>query len=119
MSTDRLLTATLTGTAAHCVNLMLPVDEAVAALREITDRPDLLAAVAGQIAGATDPAWRDWPQRRAQARLLVAAGADRSLLRAAVESGRTRLREPIPADSEVPVDVDDVIAEIIWPQDES
>jgi hypothetical protein len=114
---DRILRAALTGTASHCVDLMLPLDEAIAAIREVSDRPDLLADVAGQLAGATDPAWFDWSRRRAQARLLVAAGADRSLLRAAVERGRARLREPIAADGEVPVDVDDVVAEIIWPQD--
>lgn len=114
-TSDRLLVANLTGAAARCVDQLLPLEDAIKAVHEVTDRPDLLAETAGQLAGSTDPAWRDWSLRRAAARLLVAAGADRSLLRAAVVSGRTRVREPIPADSPVPADVDDVVAEILWP----
>lgn len=66
--------AQLDGHARYCVNHRTPETESIADLHQITDRLDLLAQAAGIIIGATNQRLRDWPQRRAYARLLIVAG---------------------------------------------
>lgn len=89
MSTrNQIAVAQLHGYAMNCVHKERPVDEAVAGLREITERPDLLAEAAGILAGAADPVTGERPWRIAAARFLVAAGADRELLPGYIEQGR-------------------------------
>lgn len=75
----RLLTAALTGAAAGCAGgYRLPKPtwgEAVAALRTITERPDVLADAAAQYAARG----RDWYRGHA-VQLLLDAGADPDLV---------------------------------------
>ena len=96
MSTrDQIAVAQLDGHARYCVNHRVPLDEAVAGLREITTRPDLLADAAGSLAGTVHPDSPERPSRIAGARLLVAAGADRDALPAYLRAGRRRAERPI------------------------
>jgi hypothetical protein len=96
MSTrDQIAVAQLDGQARYCVNHRLPEAEALASLREIAARPDLLAQAAGMMAGAIDPDSPERPGRIAAARLLVAAGADRAALPGWIERGRWNVRRPI------------------------
>lgn len=85
---DGILVAKLSGRAKYCVNHKMPEAEAISSLHEYSQRPDLLAEAAGIIIGASEPELADWPQRRAVARLLIAAGADRDLLPRWVAQGR-------------------------------
>lgn len=89
MSTpDQLKLAMLSGHAQYCVMRRLGREEAVAGLREITKRPDLLARCAGNLIGTTDTELGEWPRRRDAARFLVAAGADREQIARWAEAGR-------------------------------
>jgi hypothetical protein len=63
---------------------------AVAALRAITTRAELLAEEAGILLGAHDRHREDYPRYRHAAEFLIAAGADRALLEEFVEVGRAR-----------------------------
>ena len=63
---------------------------AVAEIREVVgDRPDLLAEEAGILLGFHDGGLNE-PRARSAAQLLIAAGADESLIPAWIEEGRRR-----------------------------
>jgi hypothetical protein len=65
---------------------------AVAELREVVgDRPDLLAEVAGIQLGFHQGGLAE-PRAKGAARLVIAAGADESLIPRWIEEGRRRLR---------------------------
>jgi hypothetical protein len=85
---DQLAVATLHGAASRLVAQSVLADEAVAELRRVTTRPDLLAQAAGILAGAAEPHLWERASRLAAARLLVAAGADRELLPRFIAEGR-------------------------------
>lgn len=116
MSTrDQIATAQLHGAAMRCVHRQVPVDEAVAILREITTRPDLLAEAAGILAGAADPDTGERPWRITAARFLVAAGADRELLPGWIERGRRNVTHPVGRGTSrvSPDDLDQVLADVL------
>lgn len=114
MSTrEQITVAHLHGHATYCVNHRTPVEQAVTELREITTSPELLAQTAGIIAGAADRGL-GWSSRRAAARLLVAAGADRERLPHWIAVGRRNVVSPVGWGTRRvwPDDLDDVLAEI-------
>lgn len=92
MSTrDQLAVASLWGCAQRHAAKRTPVNEAVAELRAISTRGDVLARAAGTMAGAGGrlPAETQWAI--AAARLLVQAGADVELLPRWIQQGRTNV----------------------------
>lgn len=110
---DRMAVAELSGHVAYCREHRLPLDEAVASLREISARPDLLAEVAGIAAGAADRSLPDWPMRLTEIRLLLAAGADRSLLLGWMREGRRRRKLRAGPFYVEPDDLEDVLREVL------
>lgn len=90
---DRILVARLYGAAGRHANQGVPDDEAIAELRGITTRPDLLAQAAGMFRASDHP----WPEWNAHAvRLLLDAGADPELLDVVAAEVRVRLaRRPM------------------------
>jgi hypothetical protein len=91
---DRLLVARLDGIAKRHAYWREPtgpeIAAAVAELREVAgDRPDLLAEVAGILIGASEGRL-DEPRARAAAQLLIAAGADESMIPGWIKEGRRR-----------------------------
>jgi len=90
---DRLLVAALFGTARHHARYQPPTESeteaAVAELREITSRPDLLAEVAGVLIGA-HAGKLDETRAKVAAGFCVAAGADPEHLEWWVATGRER-----------------------------
>jgi hypothetical protein len=116
MSTrDQITVAQLQGQATHCVHHGTPAEVAVTELREITQRPDLLAHAAGILAGAADPQAAERPWRIAAARLLVQAGADRAQLPRWIAKGRSNVSSPVGWGTQRiwPQDLDQVLAEIL------
>lgn len=115
MSTpDQLRVAELDGHARYCINHRVSEAEAIAGLHQITERPDLLAQAAGIIIGATNQRLRDWSQRRAYARLLIIAGADRTLLPRWVAQGRENaLRGARNSNETWPYDAAQLLAEAL------
>jgi hypothetical protein len=90
---DRILVARLYGAAGRHANLGVPEETAVAELREITTRFDLLGLAAGMFAASEDP-WPDW--NSLATRLLLAAGADPEVLATTAAEVAERLaRRPI------------------------
>lgn len=116
MSTrDQLAVASLWGCAQRHAAKRTPVDEAVAELRGITTRGDLLAQTAGVMAGAGGrlPAEQKWAIDAA--RLLVQAGADVELLPRWIRQGRTNIERGSgwSMGHEWPEDVDQVLAAVL------
>jgi len=111
---DQIAVAKLWGRAERCVWEKVPLDEAVASLREVTTRPDLLAEAAGVMAGSAAPRIEERAPRIAAARLLVRAGADREALPQSMAQGRRNASRPsmfgIP--QVWPDDLDQVLAEV-------
>ena len=89
MQSDRILTARLYGVAQrHAALGTAYTDEAVAELRAITTRSDLLAQTAGALGGGDD----EWAERQqAAVRLLLRAGADPDLYERHRRETRRRL----------------------------
>jgi hypothetical protein len=114
-SRDQLAIAALFGQAERCVHQSVPVDEAVASLQEITERPDLLARAAGILAGSADPETGERPWRIAAARLLVRAGADRASLPQWIRQGRSNASRPSGwgAAREWPDDLDQILTQVL------
>jgi hypothetical protein len=116
MSTpDQLVVASLQDQALRCVHRSLPVDEAVASLRKITTRSELLAQGAGILAGSADPDTGGRPERIAAARLLVRAGADRDVLPVWIQQGRWNASSTSGWDTQRvwPDDLDQVLADVL------
>ncbi len=93
---DRLLGAKLRGTAEHHAKWQeLTAEEHTAAVVELRDlaggRSDLLAEEAGLLTGFYED-HINGPLKRCAAELLIAAGADESLIPAWIEEGRRRRR---------------------------
>ena len=91
---DRLLVARISGIAKRHAQWRAPtgaeIAAAVAELREVVgDRPDLLAEEAGIVLGFHEGGL-DEPRAKAAARLLIAAGADESLIPQWIQEGRRR-----------------------------
>jgi hypothetical protein len=91
---DRLLVARISGIAKRHASWREPTENeiaaAVAELREVAgDRPDLLAEEAGIQLGFHEGDL-DEPRAKATAQLLIAAGADESLIPGWIEEGRHR-----------------------------
>jgi hypothetical protein len=91
---DRLLIARIAGIAMRHATWREPAEPeiaaAVAKIRPVAgDRPDLLAEEAGTLIGFHEGG-PDEPRARAAAMLLIAAGADESLIPAWIEEGRHR-----------------------------
>lgn len=91
---DRLLVARISGIAKRHAQWRAPTEAeiaaAVAELREVADdRPDLLAEEAGIVLGFHEGGL-DEPRAKAAARLLIAAGADESLIPQWIQEGRRR-----------------------------
>lgn len=103
---DRLLGAKLCGEALHHAKWRALTDEETAAavteIRQLAGgRADLLAEQAGLLLGFGEGTLSE-PLRRCAAQLLVAAGADESLIPGWAEEGRRRrprLRRPASADA--------------------
>jgi hypothetical protein len=90
----RLIVARIPGVALRHASWREPTEPeiaaAVAELREVAgDRPDLLAGEAGILLGFHEGGL-DEPRAKAAARLLIAAGADESLIPQWIEEGRRR-----------------------------
>lgn len=121
MSTrDQIAFASLWGHAERCMAKRFAVAEAVAGLREITTRPDLLAQTAGTMAGSAEPGRPERQWRIDAARLLVRAGADRALLPRWIEQGRQNAVRGTAGrgiSHEWPDDLDDVLAEVLDVED--
>ena len=116
MSTpDQLAVASLWGYAERCAAKKIPVDEAVAGLRAITTRPDLLAQAAGVMSGSAGPLPGERRWRIDAARLLVQAGADREQLPRWIRQGRTNVEHGLgwSTGQEWPDDLDQVLAEVL------
>ncbi len=109
---DRMAVAVLSGRAIYCVTHDLPQAEAIASLREISARPDLLAEVAGILLGCGSEAG-GWSTTLAQARLVIQAGADRSLLMGWMREGRRRVRVNAGPFYEERDDLDDLLREAL------
>lgn len=111
----QIAVAQLHGHALYCVRHELSVDEAVAGLREITARPDLLAEAAGILVGAANPKTGERGWHIAAARFLVAAGADRELLPKWIERGRWNASRggAWSTNSAWPDDLDQVLADVL------
>ncbi len=105
--------AELSGQVSYCLTHRMPLEQAVASLREISARPDLLAEVAGLAAGSADRDMSDWPIRLAEIRLLLAAGADRSLLMGWMAEGRRRRKLRAGPFYVEPDDLEDVLREVL------
>lgn len=91
---DRLTVARISGVAMRHASWREPTGDEIAAavseLRELAgDRPDLLAEEAGILLGFHEGDL-DEARARAAAQLLIAAGADESLIAQWVEEGRRR-----------------------------
>ena len=91
---DRLLVARISGIAKQHARWRAPAGNQIAAaaaqLREVVgDRPDLLAEVEGIQLGFHEGGL-DEPRAKAAAQLLIAAGADESLIPGWIEEGRRR-----------------------------
>lgn len=91
---DRLIIARISGVALRHASWREPTDDeitsAVAELREVAgDRPDLLAEEVGILLGYHEGA-PDEPRAKAAALLLIAAGADESLIPGWIAEGRRR-----------------------------
>jgi hypothetical protein len=91
---DRLLIARISGIALRHARWREPTEDelaaAVAELREVArDRPELLAEEAGILLGFYEDGG-DEPRAKAAAQLLIAAGADESLIPQWIEEGRCR-----------------------------
>lgn len=91
---DRLLLARIAGIAKRHASWREPtgpeIAAAVAELREVAgDRPDLLAEEAGIQLGFYEGGL-DEPRAKAAAQLLIAAGADESLIPGWIDEGRRR-----------------------------
>jgi hypothetical protein len=91
---DRLIVARISGVAMRHASWREPaageIAAAVAELREVAgDRPDLLAEEAGILLGFHDGDLNE-PRARSAAQLLIAAGADQSLIPGWIEEGRRR-----------------------------
>ena len=91
---DRLLVARISGIARRHASWRVPagneIAAAVAELREVAgDRPDLLAEVAGIGLGFHEGGL-DEPRAKAAAQVLIAAGADESLIPRWIDEGRRR-----------------------------
>lgn len=113
---DQIAVAQLWGCAQRCVSSKIPAAEAVASLREITTRADLLAQAAGLIAGSGHPDDPTYACHLGEARLLVQAGADRELLPRWIAEGRQNAAQSRPGLGVAPVwpdDLDEVLAEIL------
>jgi hypothetical protein len=111
---DQIAVAKLMGRAQRYVWEKVPLDEALAGLREASTRGDLLAEAAGVTAGSAEyNAAR--PSAIAAARLLVQAGADRELLPKWIAVGRQRASRPsmFSTPRPWPDDLDQVLAEVL------
>ena len=91
---DRLLVARISGIARRHASWRAPagneITAAAAELREVAaDRPDLLAEVAGIGLGFHEGGL-DEPRAKAAAQVLIAAGADESLIPRWIDEGRRR-----------------------------
>jgi hypothetical protein len=91
---DRLIVARISGVAMRHASWREPAEDeiaaAVAELREVAgDRPDLLAEEAGILLGFHEGGLND-PKARSAAQLLIAAGADESLIPGWIGEGRRR-----------------------------
>ena len=91
---DRLIVARISGVAMRHASWREPAEAeiaaAVAELREVAgDRPDLLAEEAGILLGFHEGGLNE-PRARSAAQLLIAAGADESLMPGWIEEGRRR-----------------------------
>jgi hypothetical protein len=91
---DRLIIARISGVALRHASWREPADDEItAAAAEIRaaagDRPDLLAEEAGILLGFHQDT-PDEPRAKAAARLLIAAGADQSLIPGWIAEGRRR-----------------------------
>lgn len=91
---DRLLVARISGIARRHAGWRAPAGNEIAAaaaeLREVAgDRPDLLAEEAGIQLGFYEGGL-DEPRAKAAAQLLIAAGADESLIPGWIDEGRRR-----------------------------
>jgi hypothetical protein len=91
---DRLIVARISGVAMRHASWREPAGDeiatAVAELREVAgDRPDLLAEEAGILLGFHEGGLNE-PRARSAAQLLIAAGADESLMPGWIEEGRRR-----------------------------
>lgn len=91
---DRLLVARISGIARRHASWRAPAGNEIAAaaaeLREVAgDRPDLLAEEAGIQLGFHEGGL-DEPRAKAAAQLLIAAGADESLIPGWIDEGRRR-----------------------------
>jgi hypothetical protein len=90
----RLIVARISGIAMRHANWREPAGDEIAAaaaeLREVVgDRPDLLAEEAGILLGFHEGGLNE-PRARSAAQLLIAAGADESLIPGWIEEGRRR-----------------------------
>lgn len=102
----RLLAVRLGSTANHHAVVRVGYREptpaetadAVAALREISTDPELLAMQAGIALGAHNPERADWVVHKTTADFLIAAGADQERLPYWIEEGRRRAAAPRPGD---------------------
>jgi hypothetical protein len=91
---DRLLVARISGIAKRHASWWEPTENEIAAavggLRDVAgDRPDLLAEGAGIQLGFY-AGGLDEPRAKAAAQLLIAAGADESLIPGWIDEGRRR-----------------------------
>ena len=91
---DRLIVARISGVAMRHASWREPAGDEIAAaaaeLREVAgDRPDLLAEEAGILLGFHEGGLNE-PRARSAAQLLIAAGADGSLIPGWIEEGRRR-----------------------------
>lgn len=77
---DGIAVARLQGAVSYTYDRKMDHADAVAHLRAISERPDLLAEAAGIIAGASTQSICHRPTEMRNARRLVEAGADRVLL---------------------------------------
>jgi hypothetical protein len=112
---DQIAVAQLWGHAERCAAERIPVDEAVAGLRAISERPDLLAQAAGTMAGSAEPHLASRKGRIDAARLLVQAGADREQLARWIAQGRQNAARGSGWTSGVawPDDLDQVLADVL------
>lgn len=115
---DGIAVARLTGAAHYARTQHMTTDQSVAHLRDISTRPDLLAQAAGILAGGGKVHIGYWPWALADARLLVQAGADRTLLprwiRQGIENVERSKWRPGAAAYRAPDElVDAVLAEVL------
>lgn len=115
MPTDGVVVAMLWGASERLAAQRIPLEQALAELREITDRPDLLARCAGVMAGSAEPRLGSRQQRIDAARLLVRAGADREQLPRWLRQGRDNVSHGAGwcAGMKWPDDLDQVLADVL------